>query len=105
VVLDTSVAPLAGLTICDVTVANEVYPIQLSVNTRDGASEFSADRSVNTNVADLGGVGDKAFTSSIGVEALRGTVDIKVFGPAGPVSDGNFTIPTGLAKAMAAAVG
>lgn len=105
VVLDTSVAPLAGLTICNVTVANEVYPIQLSVNTRDGASEFSADRSVNTNVADLGGVGDKAFTSSIGVEALRGTVDIKVFGPAGPVLDGNFTIPTGLAKAMVAAVG
>lgn len=104
VALDTSVAPLAGLTVCTVTVANGIYPIQLSVNTSGGAAEFAADRSASSNVADLGGVGDKAFTSSTGVEALRGTVDITVFGPAGPVLDGNYTIPTGLAKAMVAAV-
>jgi hypothetical protein len=104
VVLDTSVTPLAGLTICNVMVANEVYPIQLSVNTSDAAAEFAADKTVGSNVADLAGVGDKAFTSSIGVEALRGTVDIKVFGPAGPIDLGNYSLPIGLAKAMAAAV-
>ena len=104
--LDTSVAPLAGLTVCNVTVngTDVAYPIQLSVNTNGGAAEYTVDRSFSPNAADLGGVGDKAFTSSLGVEALRGTVDIQVIGPAGPVLDGNFAFSSNLAKAMAAAV-
>lgn len=103
VTLDTTVAPLAGLTICDVTVADEVYPIQLAVMANGGQELYSADEQVSAGT-DLSGVGDKAFTSSIGVETLSGGVDIKVTGPAGPVLGGNFAVPTAIAKAMVAAL-
>lgn len=101
VTLDTTVAPLAGLTICNVTVAAEVYPIQLAVNTNGGQAAYSADHQAFSGV-DLSGVGDEAFHSSIGVEVFSGGVDIKVTGPAGPVLSGNFTTPTAIAKAMVA---
>jgi hypothetical protein len=94
---------LAGLTICDVTVADEVYPIQLAVDSANGQLLYSGDEQVSGGTA-LSGVGDKAFTSAIGVEALKGDVDIKVTGPAGPVLSGNFATPTALAKAMVAAI-
>ena len=51
---------------------------------------------------DLSGVGDKAFTSAVGVEILSGGVDIQVIGPAGPVLSKDYTIPTAVAKAMVA---
>ena len=99
----TPITPLAGLTICDVTVADEVYPIQLAVNTTNAAALFTADQQVSSGV-DLSGVGDKAFSSTIGIEALSGNVEIKVTGPAGPVLNKNYTIPTAIAKAMVAAL-
>lgn len=102
VTLNSSITPLAGLTICDVTVADEVYPIQLAVMTSGAQALYSADKQVSQGV-DLSGVGDEAFTSSIGVEVLSGGVDIKVTGPAGPVLSGDYAVPTAIAKAMVAA--
>jgi len=52
----------------------------------------------------VSGVGDKAFTSSVGIEVLGGGVDIKVMGPAGPVLSGDYTYSTAVAKAMIAAL-
>ncbi len=95
---------LPGDTICDVTVANEIYPIQLDVVSPDGATVYAQDLSTFTVAPSLSGVGDKAFTSSEGVEALKGDVDIQVIGPAGPVLGGNFTVPTAIAKAMIATI-
>jgi hypothetical protein len=103
VTLDPGSAALPGLTICDITDAAEVYPIQLDVNTTDAQALFSSDEMADGGV-DLSGVGDKAFTSSLGVEALSGSVDIEVIGPAGPVLSNDFTIPTAVAKAMIAAL-
>ena len=103
VTLDTTVASLPGLTICTVTVADEIYPIQLAVDNNGGVGLYNADKQVNPG-PDLSGVGDKAFTDGIGVEALSGNVDIKVTGPAGPVLSGNFAVPTAIAKAMVAAL-
>jgi hypothetical protein len=104
VALDTGATGLAGLTVCDVMVANEGYSIQLDVDSANGAADYAADQSVAGDTGILSGVGDKAFTSAQGVEALKGNVDIQVIGPAGPVLDNNFTTPTAIAKAMAAAV-
>lgn len=101
VTLDTRTASLPGLTICDVAVTDEVYPIQLAVDTNGGEVLYTADEQAMGG-AELSGVGDKAFTSSISVEVLSGNVDIKVTGPAGPVLSGNFTLPTAIAKAMVA---
>jgi hypothetical protein len=103
-VLDTSGTPLAGLTICNVTIANEAYPVQLAVNTVAGAQQFAADKVAFAPTANVSGVGDQAFSSDTGVEALTKGVDIRITGPAGPVLDNNFTVPTALAKAMAAAL-
>ena len=103
VTLDSSGVSLAGLTICKVMVANEVYPIQLDVDTANGAAGFNAEAAAQGGTP-LSGVGDKAFTSATGVEALKGNVDIKVVGPAGPVLNKNYAIPTAIAKAMAAAL-
>jgi hypothetical protein len=103
IALDSGSASLPGLTICDVTVADEVYPIQLSVDSNDGGLLYTGDDEVSGGTA-LSGVGDKAFTSAIGVETLSGSVDIKVIGPAGPVLSGNFATPTAIAKAMVAAL-
>jgi hypothetical protein len=103
VTIDTTGAPLAGLTVCNVAVADEVYPIQLAVDTSASQATFSGDHQAYSGV-DLSGVGDKAFTSSVGVEVLSGSVDIKVTGPAGPVLNGNYTVPTALAKAMVGAL-
>ena len=94
---------LAGLTICDVTIVGEIYPIQLDVNSANASALFTADRQVSF-VASLTGLGDMAFRSSIGVEALSAGVDIKVIGPAGPVLNNDFTVPTALVKAMIAAI-
>jgi hypothetical protein len=101
--LDTGGGSLPGLSICDVTIADEIYPVQLAVDTSDGAVLYAADKSVDPG-KDISGVGDKAFSSEIGVETLAKGADIKVTGPAGPVLSGNFAVPTALAKAMAAAV-
>jgi len=101
VTLDKSVAPLPGLTICKVTVADEVYPIQLAVATRNAAQQYSADKDAFSGTS-LSGVGDQAFSSEVGVETLSGGVDIKVTGPAGPVLNKDYTIPVALAKAMIA---
>jgi hypothetical protein len=103
VTLDPGSASLPGLTICDVVIADEVYPVQLAVDTNGGESLYDADEQVMSG-KDLSGVGDKAFTSSISVEVLSGGVDIKVTGPAGPVLSGDYTVPTALAKAMVAAI-
>jgi hypothetical protein len=103
VTLDTTGATLAGLTICNVTVADEGYPIQLDVDTVGGQALFSADEQAFGG-KDLSGVGDKAFTGSTGVEVLSGGVDIRVIGPAGPVLSGNYTTAIGIAKAMVAAL-
>jgi hypothetical protein len=103
VTLDSTGTQLPGLTICDIADAAEVYPIQLNVNTNDTTAQFAADEQAYGGV-DLSGVGDKAFTSSVGVEVLSGSVDIQVIGPAGPVLSNDFTIPTAVAKAMIAAL-
>jgi hypothetical protein len=103
VTLDSGTASLPGLTICDVVIADEVYPVQLAVDTNGGQSLYDADEQVMSG-KDLSGVGDKAFTSSISVEVLSGGVDIKVTGPAGPVLSGDYAIPTAIAKAMVAAM-
>jgi hypothetical protein len=101
--LDTAGGSLPGLSICNVTIANEVYPVQLSVDTSAGAQLYAADKTVDPG-KDISGVGDKAFSSEIGVETLAKGADIKVIGPAGPVLNDNFAVPTALAKAMAAAL-
>jgi hypothetical protein len=103
VTLDTGDTQLPGLTICEIADAAEVYPIQLDVNTNDTTAQFAADKQAYDGV-DLSGVGDKAFTSSVGVEVLSGSVDIQVIGPAGPVLSNDYTIPTAVAKAMVAAL-
>jgi hypothetical protein len=103
VTLDTASGQLPGLTVCDIADAAEVYPIQLNVNTNDTTAEFAADEQAYEG-KDLSGVGDKAFTSSVGVEALSGGVDIQVIGPAGPVLSNDYTIPTAVVKAMIAAL-
>jgi hypothetical protein len=103
VTLDSGPVSLPGLSICDVTIADEVYPVQLAVDTNGGQALYSADDQVSGG-KDLSGVGDKAFVSDIGVEAISGGVDIKVTGPAGPVLSGNFATPTAIAKAMVAAL-
>jgi hypothetical protein len=103
VTLDATVAPLSGLTICNVVVADEVYPIQLAVDTVNAQATYAGDEQAFSGV-DMGGVGDKAFSSSVGVEVLSGRVDITVTGPAGPVLNGNYTVPTAVAKAMVAAL-
>jgi hypothetical protein len=103
VTLDTGGTQLPGMTICDIADAAEVYPIQLDVITNDTTALFAADKQAYAGV-DLSGVGDKAFTSSVGVEVLSGSVDIQVIGPAGPVLSNDYTIPTAVAKAMVAAL-
>ena len=70
---------------------------------RTTGQQYDADQQAFAGV-DLSGVGDKAFSSSIGVEILSGSVDIKVIGPAGPVLNGTDTTPTAIAKAMVAAL-
>lgn len=101
--LDTGGASLPGLTICQLTVAGETYPIQLDVDTTDGAALYASDEQ-SFGGTDLSGVGDKAFTDSVGVEVMSGGVDIQVIGPAGPVLNGDFTTATAIAKAMVAAL-
>jgi hypothetical protein len=103
VTLDTAGGQLAGLTVCDVVDAAEVYSIQLDVNTSDAQALYAGDEQSFGGV-DLSGVGDKAFTSSIGVEVLSGDVDIQVIGPAAPVLNNDYAIPTAVAKAMVAAL-
>jgi hypothetical protein len=103
VTLDSSGTQLAGLTVCNVVDADEVYSIQLDVDTSDAQALYSADQGADGGVG-LAGVGDKAFTSSLGVEVLSGSVDIQVIGPAGPVLGKDYTIPTAVAKAMVAAL-
>jgi hypothetical protein len=103
VTLDTGGASLPGLTICDVTVADEGYPIQLDVDTTDASTLYASDQQ-SFGGSNLSGVGDKAFTDSVGVEVLSGSVDIQVIGPAGPVLGGDFTTATAVAKAMVAAL-
>ncbi|MEO8888556.1 MAG: hypothetical protein ABI301_00225 [Jatrophihabitantaceae bacterium] len=100
---DTSGTSLPGLTICNVTVGGEVYPIQLAVNTSDAQAQFTADKGAFAGV-DLSGVGDRAFSSSTGVEVLSGSVDIQITGPAGPVLNKIYTTPTAIAKAMVSAL-
>lgn len=90
---------LPGLTICDVKLGSEVYPIQLDVDTSNAAVLFAGDKNAFSGT-DLPDVGDKAFTSSVGVEVLKGSVDIKVNGPAGAVLSGDYTVATAVAKAM-----
>ena len=99
----TPITPLAGLSICNVTEAGEVYPIQLAVDSVGAAGLFAADQQAFSGVS-VSGLGDRAFRSSIGVEALSGGVDIKVTGPAGPVLSNDFRVPTALVKAMIAAI-
>jgi hypothetical protein len=101
VALDTSTPTPPGLTICNVTVANEVYPVQLAVNANSSLAIFNAEKQQESGVA-LAGVGDDAFTDEIGVEAISGSVDIEVTGPAGAVLGGDDRIPTAIAKAMVA---
>jgi hypothetical protein len=103
VTMDAGGVTLPGLTICDVTVADEVYPIQLDVDTDNGQELYDGDLESGGGTT-VSGVGDKAFTDAIGIEALSGGVDIKVIGPAGPVLSGNFATPTAIAKAMIAAL-
>ena len=103
VTLDTTVATQAGLTICNVTVANEVFPIQLAVYDNDGQAILNSDKQ-NASGVDLSGVGDQAITTDIGVDALSGGVLIEVTGPAGAVLSGDDRIPTAIAKAMIAAM-
>jgi hypothetical protein len=103
VTLDTDGTQLAGLTVCNVVDADAVYPVQLSVNTAGAQALYAADEQSFGGV-DLSGVGDKAFTSSVGVETLSSGVDIQVIGPAGPVLSKDYTIPTAIAKAMVAAL-
>jgi hypothetical protein len=100
VALDTG-TPLPGLTVCDLTVADAFYSIQLAVDTNINAAEFSEEEQAFGGV-DVSGIGDKAFTSSVGIEVLSGSVDIKVTGPAGPVLSGNYTYSTAVARAMLA---
>lgn len=102
VTLDPSVK-FPGLTICNVVVTGEVYPIQLAVDTSNAQDQYTVDDQASGG-ANLPGVGDKAFSSSIGVETVSGNVDIKITGPAGPVLGGNFTLPTAIAKAMISAL-
>ena len=99
----TPKTPLAGLSICDVTVAGEIYPIQLAVDSVGASELFAVDKQAVGGVT-ISGLGDQAFHSSIGVEALSRGVDVKVTGPAGPVLSNDFTIPTAVAKAMIAAI-
>jgi hypothetical protein len=101
--LDTAGGSLAGLTVCDVSDAAEVYPIQVDVDTADAQALYSGDKRASGGV-DVSGVGDEAFTSAIGVEVLSGGVDIQVIGPAGPVLNKDYTISTAVAKAMVAAL-
>jgi hypothetical protein len=103
VTLDTGGTQLAGLTVCDVVDPADVYPVQLSVNTAGSQALYAADEQSFGGV-DLSGVGDMAFTSSVGVETLSGGVDIQVIGPAGPVLNKDYAIPTAIAKAMVAAL-
>jgi hypothetical protein len=103
VTLDTGSTQLAGLTVCDVVNADAVYPVQFSVNTNGSQALYASDEQSFGGV-DLSGVGDKAFTSSVGVETLSGGVDIQVIGPAGPVLSKDYTVPTAIAKAMVAAL-
>jgi hypothetical protein len=104
VTLDTGGNQLPGLTICDIADAADVFSIQLDVNTNDSDALFAADKQADAGV-DFSGVGDQAFTSSVGVEVLSGSVDIQVIGPAGPVLSNDYTIPTAVAKAMVATLG
>lgn len=99
VALDTSGGTLPGLTICNVTVAGEVYSIQLSVYQHGGQALFDNDKQTEAGV-DLSGVGDAAITTNTGVVAIKNGVVIEVFGPAGPVLSGDDRIPTALTKAM-----
>jgi hypothetical protein len=103
VTLDTDGTQLAGLTVCNVVNADAVYPVQFSVNTAGSQALYAADEQSFGGV-DLSGVGDMAFTSSVGVETLSGSVDIQVIGPAGPVLSKDYTVPTEIAKAMVAAL-
>jgi hypothetical protein len=99
VALDTTPTALPGLTICSVTVAGEVYPIQLAVSTSNAATLYRVDKGAFTGT-DLAGVGDQAFSSAVGVETLSGSVDIKVTGPAGPVLNKDYSLSIKIAKAM-----
>lgn len=99
----SSATDLPGLSICAITVANEIYPIQLAVDTNSASAAYTIDQQALAGV-DLSGLGDKAFSSAIGVETISGNVDIKVTGPAGPVLSKDYTIPTAIAKAMISAL-
>jgi hypothetical protein len=100
---DPGKVPLAGLSICNVTVSGEAYPVQLDVNSANGSLAYAGDLGNEGGTA-LSGVGDKAFTYALGVEALKGDVDIQGIGPAGPVLSKNYTLATAIAKAMVSAL-
>ena len=103
VTLDTG--PSApGLTICQIAVAGEIDPIQLDVNTTGAAAKYRVDREA-FGESDIAGIGDKAFRSATGIEALVGNVEVDVIGPAEPILlHHDFSQPTALVKAMVAAV-
>jgi transcription elongation factor len=103
VTLDSNGASLPGLTVCQVADADLTNSIQVAVDTTGAAALFNSDLQ-SFGGTPLSGVGDKAFTDSIGVETLSGSVDIQVTGPAAPVLSGNFAMSTAIAKAMVAAL-
>lgn len=103
VTLDTT-PPLAGLTICNIAVAGEIDPIQLDVNTVGAAAKYHLDHEVDGGPS-IAGIGDQAFRSATGIEALVGNVCIDVIGPAEPILlHHDFSQPTALVKAMVATV-
>jgi hypothetical protein len=95
-----------GTTICNLAIAGETYAVGLVViDSSVAAAGFASNHKLFPNVKDLTGIGDKAFTTGEGVEALSGNVDIKVTGPADEViGDNNYTVPIAIAKAMVAAL-
>ncbi|MET3806876.1 hypothetical protein ABIB25_003896 [Nakamurella sp. UYEF19] len=89
---------------CDVNVAGEVDPIQLFVITSATAREFADEKKAAADLKTVGGVGDQAFTDALGVEVLRGSVEIKVGGPEDALKNDDYSVPTAIAKAMVAAL-
>jgi hypothetical protein len=95
---------LASVTLCQLTITGEVYPVQIETATGLTLAEFKASQKV-IGGSTVDGIGDAAFTSDTGVETYAGSVQVQVTGPAGPVLNKDFTIPTAVAKAMLAALG
>ncbi|QNK79866.1 hypothetical protein [Nakamurella sp. PAMC28650] len=89
---------------CDITIAGDVYPVQISVVTAVDAAHLAEEKSNAADVKELTGVGDQAFTDALGVEALTGTVEIKVTGPGDALKNNDYSVSTALAKAMIAAL-